>query len=89
MYNVLVFQSCVTGWNGFIYTLNGVGLFGDPDQWTESGPHHTLVLGDGDHVEVKNNVSDTIIIMCYYTTTTTTTITSITTTTIITTTTSK
>ena len=46
----------MTGWNGFIYTLEGVGQFGGPDKWTESEPHHTLVLGEGDHVEVKNEV---------------------------------
>ena len=53
------FQLCITvatGWNGFIYTLKGKGMFGGPEEWTESGPHHTLVLGDGDHVDVKNEV---------------------------------
>lgn len=45
------------GWNGFIYVLNGTGLFGGPDKWTESDAHHTLVLGPGDHVEVKNEVT--------------------------------
>ncbi len=32
-------------------------MFGGPDKWLESDPHYTLVLGPGDHVEVKNEVS--------------------------------
>lgn len=45
-----------------MYVLKGQGLFGGPDQWLESGPHHTLVLGPGDHVEIKNEV---LIVLCY------------------------
>ncbi len=32
-------------------------MFGGPDKWLKSDPHYTLVLGPGDHVEVKNEVS--------------------------------
>ena len=45
-----------------MYVLKGQGLFGGPDKWLESGPHHTLVLGPGDHVEIKNEV---LIVLCY------------------------
>ncbi|XP_065885740.1 uncharacterized protein [Dysidea avara] len=47
-------QAIPEGWNGFIYTLKGKGLFG-PEEWTESDAHHTLVLDTGNMVEVKNN----------------------------------
>lgn len=47
-------QPVADGWNGFLYLLKGKGLFGGPEEWTESDAHHTLVLGQGNHVEVKN-----------------------------------
>lgn len=56
---VLLFLS--SGWNGFIYVIKGKGYFGGKtaagsESWTESTPHHTLVLGPGDHINVKNEV---------------------------------
>ncbi|XP_003391376.1 PREDICTED: pirin-like protein [Amphimedon queenslandica] len=52
-------QPVTEGWNGFIYVLKGRGYFGGKtatgsDDWMESTPHHTLVLGPGDHINVKN-----------------------------------
>ncbi|CAI8037981.1 Pirin-like protein [Geodia barretti] len=44
-------QPVTESWNGFIYVLRGTGEFGGE---TESGPHHTLVLGPGDHIEARN-----------------------------------
>ncbi len=32
-------------------------LKGGQGSWMESGAHHTLVLGPGDHIEVKSTVS--------------------------------
>ena len=52
--------SLYTGWNGFIYVLRGTGEFGGGTSWTESGPHHTLVLGPGDHIEARNTVSSIV-----------------------------
>jgi len=44
-------QPIPKGWNSFIYTLSGVGIFGG----TKSDAHHTLVLNqDGDGLTVKS-----------------------------------
>ena len=50
-------QPITEGWTAFMYTINGRGKFGGGEKWTESDAHHTLVLGDGDHVQAKNVVS--------------------------------
>ena len=54
-------QPVAEGWNGFIYVLKGEGKFGGGDSWTESDAHHTLVLGQGDHIQAKNTVSIRVI----------------------------
>ena len=54
---IMVPISSFSGWNGFVYVLRGQGKFGGPEQWTESTAHHILVLGPGDHIQIKNEVS--------------------------------
>ena len=55
---VVIYSS--SGWNGFVYVLKGRGKFGGPEQWTESTSHHILVLGPGDYIRIKNEVSSPI-----------------------------
>ncbi|KAK9155394.1 hypothetical protein Sjap_002874 [Stephania japonica] len=43
-------------WNAFIYTIEGEGVFGTPKSSTVS-PHHLLLLGQGNMVEVWNKSS--------------------------------
>lgn len=47
-------QPVPTGWNGFIYILNGSGLFGPNLNEIESSAFYLLVLGDGDSVSFRN-----------------------------------
>ena len=51
------FQPVCRNWTAFIYILSGEGKFGPAENATTSNAHHTLVLGDGDHVEFENIVS--------------------------------
>ncbi|KAL4234674.1 hypothetical protein ACF0H5_006315 [Mactra antiquata] len=43
------------GWNGFVYVLSGSAMFGPGDKAKLGPAHHTLVLGPGNTLEVKNN----------------------------------
>ncbi|XP_013411263.1 pirin isoform X2 [Lingula anatina] len=43
-------QAVPRGWTAFVYTLSGEAYFGG----THGKPHHTLVLGDGETLEVEN-----------------------------------
>ncbi|XP_052281549.1 pirin-like isoform X2 [Dreissena polymorpha] len=48
-------QRVPEGWNGFVYVLSGTALFG-PDDKAKKGPaHHTLVMGQGNSLRVKND----------------------------------
>lgn len=51
-------QPIPSAWNGFVYTIKGKGSFGPSDSKLESDAHHTLVLGDGDYIEVENTGSE-------------------------------
>ncbi|PIK61189.1 putative pirin isoform X2 [Apostichopus japonicus] len=47
-------QAVPNGWTSFVYVLSGKAYFGSGDDSQEAEPHHTLVLSDGDFVEVEN-----------------------------------
>lgn len=47
-------QPVPSGWTSFAYILSGKAFFGSGDEVKEGEPHHTLVLSDGDFVEVEN-----------------------------------
>ncbi|CAL4091917.1 unnamed protein product [Meganyctiphanes norvegica] len=49
-----VIQTIPSGWNAFIYTLAGTVSVGSDDSRLTSDPHHTLVLSQGDEVQIKN-----------------------------------
>jgi len=51
-------QLIPTGWTAFIYILSGVAQIGPCGSTFEGTAHHTLVLSDGDHVDIKNNGPD-------------------------------
>ncbi|XP_006817479.1 pirin-like, partial [Saccoglossus kowalevskii] len=53
-------QALPVGWNAFVYVLAGRGLFGPHDDGRESEAHYTLVLSDGDKLEVENKGSETL-----------------------------
>jgi quercetin 2,3-dioxygenase len=46
----VVRQAVCSAWNAFVYVLEGEGVFGAD----KAGPHHLLLLGPGDGVEVWN-----------------------------------
>lgn len=46
-------QAVPEGWNGFVYTLGGTGVFGEEDS-PPIGAHYTLELGPGDGIRVWN-----------------------------------
>ncbi|WAQ99811.1 PIR-like protein [Mya arenaria] len=48
-------QNVHEGWTGFVYILSGSAMFG-PDGQAKKGPaHHTLVMGPGNSIQVKND----------------------------------
>merc|ERR1712070_249042 len=46
-------------WNAFVYVLEGEGVFGS-ERSGPVGPHHLLLLGQGDGLEVWNKSSKPI-----------------------------
>ncbi|XP_064608862.1 pirin-like [Liolophura sinensis] len=51
-------QPIPSGWNAFVYMLSGTAHFGPSESQSEGLPHHTLVLGDGQRLEVENKSSE-------------------------------
>ncbi|XP_060567284.1 pirin-like isoform X2 [Ruditapes philippinarum] len=51
-------QAVPEGWNGFVYVLSGSALFGPSDNAKQGPPHHTLLLGPGNMLDVINNGDD-------------------------------
>uniref|UniRef100_G1MFC9 Pirin n=1 Tax=Ailuropoda melanoleuca TaxID=9646 RepID=G1MFC9_AILME len=47
-------QPLPKGWTSFIYTISGNVYIGPDDAQQKIEPHHTAVLGEGDHVQVEN-----------------------------------
>ncbi|XP_045595984.1 pirin [Procambarus clarkii] len=52
-------QEVPRDWNAFIYVLTGTISVVVDEEESESGPHHTLVLSQGDSVKVCNTGPDT------------------------------
>ncbi len=50
-------QPIPSGWNAFIYVLNGQGVFGTK-KLIEVTAHNTIVLTKGDSVSFQNNKSE-------------------------------
>ena len=51
-----VHQNIPESWNGFVYVIEGEGVFGKPNS-SSSTAHHVLVLGPGDGLSVWNRSS--------------------------------
>jgi len=53
-------QEVPSGWNAFVYTLTGKGMYGPSGNQKEVEPHHTLVLTKGDCFEAENKGDETL-----------------------------
>ncbi|XP_032359600.1 pirin [Etheostoma spectabile] len=51
-------QPVPSGWTTFIYTLSGSIHVGPDEEQQKVEPHHTVVFGDGDCVNIKNEGSE-------------------------------
>ncbi|XP_034731136.1 pirin [Etheostoma cragini] len=51
-------QPVPSGWTTFIYTLSGSIHVGPVEEQQKVEPHHTVVFGDGDCVNIKNEGSE-------------------------------
>ncbi|XP_071509962.1 pirin-like [Diadema antillarum] len=55
-------QPVTKGFTAFVYVLSGKALFGSGADKQEGSPHHTLVLSDGDYLEIENKEAE----LCHF-----------------------
>lgn len=51
-------QPIPSGWTAFIYTLSGSVCIGPAEDMKQIGPHHTVVLENGDYIQVENKAGE-------------------------------